>query len=104
MSHLNEQASLVEVIAELRGLIAERFPQASFAVFEGDDPAGLYLEATADLEDSEELLDPIRERLLELHVEERLPVYVLTAQPLGRIAAERGAPSVPLQPPAAPQS
>ncbi len=102
MSRLAEQSRLNEAIAELRGLITECFPQTSFAVFEGDDPAGLYLEATADLEDCEELLEPVRDRLVELHVDERLPVYVLTARPLARIIAEhstRGSHSRPPQTP-----
>ena len=89
MSRLAEQSRLDAAIAELRGLIAARFPQATFAVFEGEDPAGVYLEATADLEDSEALLEPVLDRLVAMHVDEGLPVYVLTAQPLARILAQR---------------
>ena len=96
------QRPMDQAIAELRGLIAARFPQASFAVFESDDPAGVYLEATADLEDSEELLEPVRDRLVAMHVDERLPVYVLTAKPITRIIAERSRVASGSQPPIAP--
>jgi len=75
-------------LSELKGLIAGRYPEARFAVFEGADPEGVYLKATVDLKDSSEALAPVLDRLYELEVDEGLPIYVVTAQPAERIAAQ----------------
>jgi len=73
---------------ELKHLIAARYPDASFDVFEGDDPKGIYLRATVDIEDSSDALTPALDKLYELEVEQELPIYVVTSQPLERVAAQ----------------
>lgn len=65
------------VIAELEGLIRHRYPEAAFAVSRGDDPEGIYLTATVDIEDTDLVLDTVVDRLLQLQVEEQLPIYVV---------------------------
>jgi hypothetical protein len=62
-------------VEELRGVISKHFPTAQFQVYEGDDPHGIYLEATVDLEDTDEVMDVIVDRLVEMDVE-GIPVYV----------------------------
>jgi len=65
--------------------IRERYPDATFAVSMGDDPDGIYLMATVDLEDTGEVLDAIMDRLLEVQIDEALPVYVIPIRPLAPI-------------------
>jgi hypothetical protein len=73
---------------ELKALIAAKYPAASFDVFEGEDPEGVYLRATVDIEDSSDALLPALDKLHELEVEQGLPIYVVTDQPLERVIAQ----------------
>jgi hypothetical protein len=75
-----------KAVEELRALIAARYPSASFAVFERDDPKGVRLQATIDLEDTDEVMDLVVDALYDIQVERGLPVYVVTEQPLSWIA------------------
>jgi hypothetical protein len=73
---------------ELRESIAARYPEATFELTSGDDPAGLYLIPTVDVEDTEEVAEVVADRLLALQVDEELPVYVFPVRPLARIRAD----------------
>ena len=77
-----------EAVHELKGLITARFPQASFVVEEGFDPKGTYLVTTVDIADTDEVIDVIGDRLVELQVEEGLPIYVTPLRPIQRVIAE----------------
>jgi len=74
-------------IAELQERIRARYPTAIFAVEAGEDPDGVYLTAAVDLDDPDEVLDVVVERLLELEIEEGLPLYVVPARTPECIAA-----------------
>jgi hypothetical protein len=74
-------------IAELRGLIAGRYPEATFAVGEGDDPEGVYLSATVDVEDMGEVVDVFLDPMVDLQVEEGLPLFVVPHRTPERNAA-----------------
>lgn len=75
-------------LAELRALIQQRYPSARFRVGLGDDPEGIYLTATVDVEDPEDVVDVFIDRLLELQIEEHLPVYVVPVRPPERVLEE----------------
>jgi hypothetical protein len=75
-------------IHELKGLITARFPQAAFVVEEGVDPEGVYLITTVDIADTDEVINVIGDRLVELQVDEGLPVYVTPLRPIERVVAE----------------
>jgi hypothetical protein len=77
-----------KTVNELKGTISERFPQASFIVEEGFDPKGVYLVTTVDIADTDEVMDVIGDRLLELQVDEGLPLYVTPLRPIQRVIAE----------------
>ena len=76
---------LESAATELQALVRQHYPTATFEVFEGHDPEGLYLRAIVDVEDTDEVMDLLVDRLLELQVEQGLPVYVVPARPLARI-------------------
>ena len=80
--------AMEKAVNELKGRIAECFPQASFDVEEGFDPKGIYLVTTVDIADTDEVIDVIGDRLLELQVEEGLPLYVTPLRPIQRVIAE----------------
>lgn len=75
-------------LGELQGVIADHFPTATFEGAEGTDPLGILLDVTVDLEDTIEVTDLVGDRFLDLHVEERLPIYVIPSRPVERTLAE----------------
>ncbi len=92
---------LEEAVRELQRLITARFPQAAFVIEEGCDPEGIYLVTTVDIADSDEVAALVGDRLVELQVDEGLPVYVTPLRPIERVVAqlrerETGTPPSPL--------
>jgi len=77
-----------KAVNELKGSICERFPQASFVVEEGFDPKGIYLVTTVDIADTDEVMDVVGDRLVELQVDESLPIYVTPLRLIRRVIAE----------------
>jgi hypothetical protein len=77
-----------DAVQELKGLITARFPQASFVIEEGSDPEGIYVVTTVDITDTDEVIDLVGDRLVELQVEEGLPLYVTPLRPIERVIAE----------------
>lgn len=81
--HPRVQAAL----AELRGMISAVHPTAEFTVSRGDDPEGIYLTATVDVDDTDEVVDLFIERLLDMQIDEGLQIYVVPVEPLERVLA-----------------
>jgi hypothetical protein len=81
---LYDDERIQQGIAELQGIIRNHFAEAAFAVFQGVDPEGVYMRVTVDVEDSDEVVDVFLDRLLELQVEEELPLYVIPVRPAKR--------------------
>lgn len=72
-------------VAELQSLIRGRYPTVRFSIGREEDPEGIYLNATVDIDDVDEVLDVVRDRLFELQVEEGLPLYVIPLEPMSRV-------------------
>jgi len=77
-----------DAVHELKRLITARFPQAAFVVEEGFDPEGTYLVTTVDIADTDEVIAVVGDRLVELQVDEGLPVYVTPLRPMKRVLAQ----------------
>ena len=77
---------LAAAIREIEDLIRKRYPTASFSVSHGEDPEGTYLTAVVDVADADEVVDVFIERLLELQIEEELPLYVIPVETPERVA------------------
>jgi hypothetical protein len=77
-----------EAVHELKGVITKRFPQATVVIEEGADPQGIYLVTTVDIADTDEVIDLVGDRLVELQVEEGLPIYVTPLRPIERVVAQ----------------
>ena len=84
-------ARLQAAASELRESIVARYPEATIELVTGDDPPGLYLIPTVDVDDTEEVAEVVAERLLHLQVDEELPIYVFPVRPLARVLAEASA-------------
>jgi hypothetical protein len=87
-NHVRLTPCMKEALHELKGLIIARFPQAAFVIEEGFDPEGVYLVTTVDIADTDEVIAVIGNRLVELQVDEGLPVYVTPLRPIERVVAE----------------
>ncbi len=81
----SEDPRIQSALEELKGMIAQRYPEAIFEVSVGSDPAGVYLDVIVDVEDTIEVTDVIIDRLVDIQVEERLPIYVIAMRPLHRV-------------------
>src|SRR5438105_4527536 len=74
-------------VNELMDTIRSRFPDVSFDVHPGaEDPRETWIVADVDLDDPDEVLDLVIDRLLDLRIEQGLPVHVLPAQAPERVA------------------
>src|SRR5437867_97072 len=74
---------------ELRQTIRQRYPKAQSMVTRSqDEPENIHLITMVDLDDTDEVLDLVLERLIELEVDERIPLYVIPVRTPARILAE----------------
>ena len=74
---------------ELRGIITDRWPSATFSVSRGEDnPEGIHLNATVDVEDPEDVLDVVIDRLVALHTNQELPIHVIPIRPIEKVIDE----------------
>jgi H2-forming N5,N10-methylenetetrahydromethanopterin dehydrogenase-like enzyme len=72
-------------LGELQRLIQQHYPEATFQVEPGNDPTGMYVLATVDVEDADVVVEVDIDRLLELQIDEGLAVYVVPVPPLARV-------------------
>jgi hypothetical protein len=80
---------IAAAVDELTQLITSRYPNAQFDVSEGDDPDGVYLTATVDIDDPDEVTDLVIDRTMALQIKEQLPVYVVPIRPISRVMDNR---------------
>lgn len=74
-------------VSELTGLIHQHFPTATFQVRRGvEDPDETFITTTVDIEDPDEVLEPIMDRMLTLQLDEEIPVYEVPVHTPERIA------------------
>ena len=72
-------------VAELQALVLAKFPQAIFGPAHRDDSDGIIFIATVDTDDLDEVIDAVMPRMLDMLVDEGLPVYVAPEWPAWRI-------------------
>jgi|SRR5437879_178917 len=82
-------SKIAAAIRELKTLIQARWPSATFAVSRGEDNAeAVHLNTTVDVDDTDDVLDLVMNRLLELQIDDGLPIHVIPIRPLERVLAE----------------
>ena len=75
-------------ITEIQDLVTKNYPKATFEVDRGEDPEGIYLTATVDTDDLTEVLETVEDRLVDLQVDQSLPLYIVPVRPLERVLRE----------------
>jgi len=64
-------------VTELQELILTHYPSTVFTVGEADDPEGVYMRAVVDVDDPDDVTAIFIDRVIDLQVEDSLPVYVV---------------------------
>jgi hypothetical protein len=83
---LDERSQAASV--ELRRIIAERYPDATFELAPApDDPHSIHLIATVDVDDPDEVGDLVIDRVVEMQAEEGIPIHVIPIRPPERVRA-----------------
>ena len=81
-----------QAVAELQNAIIARYPTTSFALERSpEDPASIHLLAVADVDDPDEVGDLVVERVVELQVDEGIPLHVIPLRTPEREQAAREA-------------
>lgn len=75
-------------------MIRARYPDAAFEAFPNDDPPGIYVRITVDIDEPGDVIDAILPRLVEMQLD-GLPIYPVAVRPLERVVAELDARSKP---------
>ena len=72
----------------MQNLVQQRYPAATFAVGRGEDnPDAVHVTATVDVDDPDEVVDLVIDRMLALQLDEGLPVYLIPIRTPERVAA-----------------
>lgn len=74
--HVTRTPRIAAAMTELRQRITDHYPDATFTEDFGTDPAGFYLIVTVDVDDTGDVFEIIADRLLDMQVEQALPIYV----------------------------
>jgi hypothetical protein len=80
----------LDAVRELSTLITQRY--ASAAIFVGpaeEDPEVTHITAVVDIDDPDEVADLVMDRMLQLLLDEDIPIYVIPIRTPGRLAALR---------------
>ena len=65
-------------VTELEGLVKQRYPDATFQVRRSvEDPHIIHLIPTFDVEDRDDVMDVVIDRMMDLQINEKLPLFVV---------------------------
>ena len=82
------EARTRDAISELQSTITAHYPTATFELTRSpDDPNSILLFAIADVDDPDEVGDLVVERVVELLVDEGIPVHVIPLRTPERVQA-----------------
>ena len=85
---IEDDSRIRQALDELRGLVLSGFPDATFWVERAvDDPAIIHLVAEVDVEDTDEVADLVIDRVVDLQVDDGLPIHVIPVRTPARVAA-----------------
>lgn len=68
---------IVDAVVELQTTIQAHHPSATFDIEHGADPDGIYVWTHVDTDDPDGVLDCVVDRLLQLQIDDGLPVHVI---------------------------
>ena len=74
-------------VLELEGLVRQQYPDASFRIMRSpDDERSVDVVTTVDLDDPDAVMDLVVDRVMELQIEQKLPIHVVPVRTPERTA------------------
>lgn len=70
-----------DAIAEIKALVVSRYPDAVFDVFPSANVNGVYLRMIVDIEELGDVSDLVLPRVVEMQLDEELPIYPIPERP-----------------------
>jgi hypothetical protein len=87
--------SVADAVKEIEGLVRQRYPSATFQVARAaDEPESILLWTTVDVDDPDEVGDLVLDRLLEMQIDEGIPLHLVPIRTPERVLAELRGPMV----------
>jgi hypothetical protein len=85
---------MLAAIEEMKALVLSKYPAARFQVIQApDEPGAIHLNTIIDVDDLEEVVDLIMDRMMQFMIEDELPFWVVpvhsTEYALAQLAASR---------------
>jgi hypothetical protein len=68
---------MVSAIAELTDLILRQYPETTFVTEVDEYGTTVFVTATVDVDDPDEVVDLFIDRLVDMHIEEGLPLHII---------------------------
>ena len=87
----SEQATQLDprtqkAVEELQGTIAQKYPSTTFALSHPEDePASIEITAVVDVDDPDDVLQLVIDRVVEMQVEENIPIHVVPVRTPERV-------------------
>jgi len=79
---------VVRAVEELEGMVRAHYPSATFQVARAaDDPESILLWTTVDVDDPDEVGDLVLDRLLEMQIDEGIPIHLIPVRTPERVMA-----------------
>ena len=79
---------VIGAVQELEGMVRERYPSATFQVARAaDGPESILVWTTVDVDDPDEVGDLVLDRMLELQIDEGIPVHLVPIRTPERVLA-----------------
>lgn len=81
---------ILRAIDELESIVRNRYPDTRFAVAPApDEPESILIWATVDVDDPDEVVDLVLDRMLELQIDQGIPVHLVPVRTPERVLASR---------------
>lgn len=85
---LTTTGRMQDAISELQAMIGQCYPSARFTLSHPEDESeSVELTAIVDIDDPDEVLDTVIERVIQLQIEDRLPIHVVPIRTPERVVA-----------------
>jgi len=79
-------------VVELEDVIRQQYPTATFSISQAaDTPGAIHLITTVDVEDTDEVAGTVIDRVVDMQINEGIPLHVIPVRTPERIAAARRA-------------
>jgi hypothetical protein len=80
MTNLLTDPRMISAITELTELIRRNYPATTFITEVDEHGTTVFVTATVDVDDPDEVVDLYIDRLVDMHVDEGLPLHVLAVR------------------------